>query len=356
MVQSGTQDRSSRETALTMYILGIETSCDETSAAILSEDFKVYANVIHSQTNHARFGGVVPEIASREHCVRIEEVVRTALTRASLSSSDIGLVCATSNPGLIGALLVGLSFARGFAWSHHIPFVSVNHLDGHIKANIFTDPKAVQPPYIALLVSGGHTFLVRCGEEGRYSLVGNTLDDAAGEALDKAGKLMGLPYPAGRRVEELASTGNPFFAAFPRALPGKDNLNFSFSGLKTALKNFLKTVEPAAMESRQTDILASFQEAVMDVLARKSLQAMRIFGDRKLLLAGGVACNGLLRKKLTLSLHGNQELYFPTPEYCTDNGAMIAAAGLLKYRRLGADTGVVQASAVFNITEVNYES
>ena len=339
-----------------MFVLGIETSCDETSASVITEEFRVLSNVIHSQPAHSDFGGVVPEIASREHCLKIEDIVGQALEKAGIGPEGIDLVCATSSPGLMGALLVGLSFAKGFAFSRNIPFAAVNHLDAHIQANVFTDPKAVEPPYTALVVSGGHTFLAACGKGHGHELIGNTLDDAAGEALDKAGKLMGLAYPAGREIEAIAKKGNPAFHHFPRALPAKNNLNFSFSGLKTALKNFLKKMDPADIEGKTADILASYQEAVMDALVKKSVLALRKTKYRKLLLCGGVARNGLLRERLSLSIKPPHELYYPAPEFCTDNGAMIAAAGFMKYRRLGPDALTAQAFAEFNITEVNYGS
>ncbi|OGJ89979.1 MAG: tRNA (adenosine(37)-N6)-threonylcarbamoyltransferase complex transferase subunit TsaD [Candidatus Raymondbacteria bacterium RIFOXYA2_FULL_49_16] len=336
-----------------MFVLGIETSCDETSAAVITGRFQVLSNTVHRQEGHARFGGVVPEIASREHIMKIEEVTGQAIDEARIQPADISLVAATSAPGLIGALLVGLSFAKGFAAARDLPFVGVNHMDAHIKANYLSHPD-LSPPYVALVVSGGHTFLALCDEFGVYSLLGNTLDDAAGEALDKAGKVMGIPYPAGRAIEQCARAGDPAFHAFPRALPAKDNLNFSFSGLKTALKNYLRTLPAEEIESRKNDILASYQEAVVDALAQKCAAALRATGCRRLLIAGGVSCNGRLRDKLSLLLGHENELYFPAPEFCTDNGAMVAVAGLFKYTTRGADPLSLAASAVFNIAEVNY--
>lgn len=334
-----------------MYILGIETSCDETSAAIIRDDFTVLSNRIYTQIEHSRFGGVVPEIASREHALRIEPVVAAALEQAKLSKEDIGLVAATHAPGLIGALLVGLSFGKGLAYSLNAPFVAVNHMDAHIKANLLSHP-GLKPPYLALLVSGGHTLLLYC-EKDTYELMGRTIDDAAGEALDKAGKMLGIAYPAGREIERISKTGNPGAFDFPRALPERKNLNFSFSGLKTALRNTLYKMSPEEIEARKPDLLASYQEAVIDALCRKSVLAMKSKRCHTLLLSGGVACNTRLREKLKLLMGPGNQLYFPAFEYCTDNGAMIAAAGLLKYQKHGADPYHVGASAVFNLTEVN---
>jgi N6-L-threonylcarbamoyladenine synthase len=336
-----------------MIILGIETSCDETSAAVITDNLKVLSNQVYQQKVHGRFGGVVPEIASREHCLKIEVAVEAALTDAGVTKGEIGLVAATHSPGLIGALLVGLSFAKGFAFSQNIPFVGVNHLDAHIKAN-FLFHGEIEPPFVALVVSGGHTFLVYAALNGQYRLLGNTLDDAAGEALDKGGKMMGLSYPAGKEIEQLAASGDPAHTHFPRALPGKDNLNFSFSGLKTALRNLLSTMDAGTPVKHRADILAAFQEAVIDVLSQKSIMALKKMRCGKLLIAGGVACNKRLREKLLLLMPPSNELYFPPSEYCTDNGAMIGAAGLLKYGKRGPDSFDLTASAVFNIKEVNY--
>jgi len=334
-----------------MFILGIETSCDETSASVIKDDLTVLSNIIHSQIEHSRFGGVVPEIASREHSLKIESVVSAALEKAGIRKEEIGLVAATNAPGLIGALLVGLSFAKGLAYSLNIPFVAVNHMDAHVKANFLSYPK-LKPPFVVLLVSGGHTLLLHC-RENKYELLGRTIDDAAGEALDKAGKMMGIAYPAGREIERISKGGNPDAFPFPRALPEKANLNFSFSGLKTALRNQLYKMSKEEIETRKADLLASYQEAVVDALAKKSALALKKTRCRSLLLSGGVACNGRLRERLKLLLGEKNQLYFPSLEYCTDNGAMIAAAGLMKYKQHGADPLNVGASAVFNLTEVN---
>jgi len=282
-----------------MFILGIETSCDETSAAIIDEDFKVLSNKVYIQKEHCKFGGVVPEIASREHCLKIEKVVELALSEANLTKEDLGLIAATNSPGLIGAILVGLSFAKGLAFLLKIPFVGVNHLDARIKANLLSH-KDLKPPFVSLVVSGGHTFLTYSDMDGRYILLGNTLDDAAGEALDKGGKMMEIAYPAGNEIENIAKNGDPKFYRFPRALPEKDNLNFSFSGLKTALRNFLSTMDSKSKIKRKADILASFQEAVVDSLANKSVYALQKMRCKKLLIAGGVACNRRLKERLRL--------------------------------------------------------
>jgi N6-L-threonylcarbamoyladenine synthase len=334
-----------------MYILGIETSCDETSAAVLRDDLTVLSNKIYTQKEHSRFGGVVPEIASREHSMKIETVVASALEQAGIRKEELGLVAAANSPGLIGALLVGLSFAKGLAFSLKVPFVAVNHMDAHVKAN-YLSHKELAPPYVALLVSGGHSLLLYY-KDGRYELLGRTIDDAAGEALDKAGKMMGIAYPAGREIERISREGDPKAFDFPRALPGRQTLDFSFSGLKTAFRNRLRTMTEQEREARRADLLASYQEAVVDALCKKSVLALKQTRCKKLLLSGGVACNTRLRDKLGLLMGKEKELYFPLLEFCTDNGAMIAVAGLMKYKQHGADPLTAGASAVFNLTEVN---
>jgi N6-L-threonylcarbamoyladenine synthase len=349
VVEPGAEDGEAGEEVIA---LGIETSCDETSVALVRDDLTVLSNKIYVQPEHGRFGGVVPEIASREHSLKIEAVTAAALAEAHIQKEEIGLIAATNAPGLIGALLVGLSFAKGLAFSLKVPFVAVNHMDAHVRAN-FLEHRDLAPPFVALLVSGGHTLLLHY-DGTRYELLGRTLDDAAGEALDKAGKMMGIEYPAGREIERISKSGNPAAFIFPRALPEKKNLNFSFSGLKTALRNTIKAMAPEEIKARKADILASYQEAVVDALSKKSALALRKTRCRKLLLAGGVACNGRLRDKLKLLLGRKNQLYFPSFEYCTDNGAMIAAAGLMKYKQHGADPLTTGASAVFNLTEVNY--
>ncbi len=336
-----------------MTILGIETSCDETSAAIINDDLKILSNRIYTQRDHEKYGGVVPEVAAREHAGKISAVVSAALYEASVSSDNIGLVAVTNSPGLMGALLVGLSFAKGFSFSRGIPFVAVNHMDAHIKANYLAHTD-IESPFTSLVVSGGHTFLVSCDVNSNYKLLGNTLDDAAGEAIDKGGKLLGIGYPAGRELEALSKTGNREWFNFPRALPEKKNLNFSFSGLKTSLKNLLSTMSPEEIIDRKPDIAASYQEAIMDQLSKKAINAMKINGSRALLLAGGVACNGRLREKLHSGMRSNNKLYYPPLALCTDNAAMVAVAGLMKYKRLGADSLLKGASAVFSEMEVNY--
>jgi N6-L-threonylcarbamoyladenine synthase len=338
-----------------MIILGIETSCDETSAGLISDDFSVLSNRIYSQKDHEKFGGVVPEIAAREHIKKIDAVVSAAINEAGIKPEEVGLIAVTNSPGLIGALLVGLSFAKGFSYKYKIPFVTVNHMDAHVKANHLAFPDLV-PPYTVLVVSGGHTFILFCDENNHYELLGNTLDDAAGEAIDKGGKLLGIGYPAGRELERLSKEGNGTAFNFPRALPEKRNLNFSFSGLKTALKNQLKKMTPEQIQCSLADIAASYQEAIMDQLATKALNGLKSTGSNNLLLAGGVACNGRLREKIQNGMNVRNKLYYPPLTLCTDNGAMIAAAGLIKYKRLGAGSLNVGASAVFNLTEVNYES
>lgn len=330
------------------YILGIESSCDETSAGIIDADFNLLSNVIHSQTTHSLYGGVVPEIASREHVVKIEAIVDLALEKAGLNINDISLIAATSSPGLIGAVLVGLSFAKGLAFATGIPFVGVNHMDGHVYAN-FIDHGKIEMPFLSLVVSGGHTFLMRTDSYTKREILGQTLDDAAGEAFDKIGKMLGLNYPAGREISELALKGDPDFVKFPRPLIHRKDYNFSFSGLKTAVLNYLKTKDQVFIKTHLCDIAASVEEAIVDVLSKKTARCLKDIGMSRILLAGGVACNNKLREKTELSINSRNKLYFPSPILCTDNGAMIAAAGEIKYSVSGADTFDLNAEAVFKI-------
>jgi len=333
--------------------LGIETSCDETAVGIVNGDLDVLASTVYTQPQHRKFGGVVPEMAAREHIAKIETTVADSVRSAGIEFKELSLVSATVAPGLMGALMVGLSFAKGLAYSHSLPFVAVDHLDAHILAN-FIEHKKVHPPLTALVVSGGHTLLLFMDEKGEYSVLGNTLDDAAGEALDKGGKILGLPYPAGKAIEKMAKKGNSNAIPFPRGLAHKDTLNFSFSGLKTALLNYVKPLAPARLEKEKSDILASYQEAVVDALVMKCLLALKKTGSQKLLIAGGVSCNGRLRSVLKDSLPPGIDLYFPAPRYCTDNGAMIAVAGLRQFKKNGPSGWNTGARAVMDFSRVNH--
>ncbi|MEN9800343.1 MAG: hypothetical protein RL653_4040 [Pseudomonadota bacterium] len=321
-----------------MKILGIETSCDETAAAVVegpsagTGPLRVLSDVVSTQVDiHRRWGGVVPELASRNHLVQVMPVVDEALSRAATSLGDLGLISVTAGPGLQGALLVGLQVAKSLALATGVPVVGVNHLEGHVLAIRLVEP-APEPPFLALVVSGGHTTLYEVADYGRYRAVGATRDDAAGEAYDKVGRVLGLPYPAGQQIDELAQRGNPSAVDFPRALPQHDTFDYSFSGLKTAV---LQHVRRHGVPTGQglADLCASFQEAVADALSRKLVSAAKARGHRKLVLCGGVAANSRLRALCEERARSRGlELFLPPRRLCTDNGAMIAAAGFHAYR------------------------
>ncbi len=309
-----------------MRVLGIETSCDETSAAVVDES-GIRSNIIATQKVHEAYGGVVPEFASRAHMRQLPGIVRLALQQAGTSLAGIDALAVTCGPGLAGSLLVGLSLCKGIALTLGKPFIGVNHIEGHILATAAQLQK-IGYPYICLVASGGHTLLVLVREPRRYEIVGRTVDDAAGEAFDKVAKLLGLGYPGGPAVEASARSGNPDAIAFPRALQESTNLNFSFSGLKTAVLYYAQSLDPAQGMARLPDIAASFQRAVIDTLFIKSRRALEAFGCRTLVLAGGVMRNGPLRE-IFAGRCGELgiDLTIPAPELCTDNAAMIAQAG-----------------------------
>ena len=298
-------------------ILGIETSCDETAAALVTADGEVRASVVASQAElHAAYGGVVPEIASRRHLELIGPVVREALARAAVALEDLDAVAVTQGPGLVGALLVGVSAAKALAWSRKLPLVPVDHLDGHV-ASLYLDSAQVEPPFLCLLASGGHTQLLAVRERGSSDLLGTTLDDAAGEAFDKGARLLGLGYPGGAAIDRLARDGDATAFAFPVAkLPG---LDFSFSGLKTALLYAVKRLGEAELEERRADLAASYQHAIVTALSRRVADASRETGLDQVAVVGGVAANSSLRAALP-------DAVFAPLDYCTDNAAMIASA------------------------------
>ncbi len=320
-----------------MNVLGIETSCDETSAAIVVDGREIKANVIASQADlHARYGGVVPEVASRKHVERLLPVVQEALDTAGLTYGDLEAIAVTNRPGLLGALLVGVSAAKALAYARHIPLVGVHHLEGHVYSNFLAAPDFVHAfPLLILIVSGGHTEIVRMDGHGRYTLLGRTRDEAAGEAFDKGARLLGLPYPGGPNVDRLAVQGDPTRVPFPRAWLG-DSLDFSFSGLKTAVRNF------AARDAGQTplpDVAASFQAAIVEVLTEKMRRAARATGIRTICVAGGVAANrGLKAAMQAMADEEGLRLVIPPPVLCTDNAAMIAAAGYFRLQHRPPDS------------------
>ena len=304
-------------------ILGLETSCDETAAALVTADGRLLASIVATQTElHAQYGGVVPEIASRRHLELVAPVVREALQQAGAGLDDIRAVAVTQGPGLIGALLVGVAAAKAFAWARRLPLIPVDHLLGHVSS-LYLQPLAAEPPFLCLLASGGHTMLLDVQEPTRFTVLGQTLDDAAGEAFDKVARYLDLGYPGGPAIDALAKTGDAKAIDFPRAMM-HDGLDVSFSGLKTAVINYVRKNSDA----KTNDIVASFQKAVVDVLVAKTMQAAENLGAKTVALGGGVAANSLLRSEATRACERRDfRLVLPSLAMCTDNAAMIASAG-----------------------------
>ncbi|MER0122735.1 tRNA (adenosine(37)-N6)-threonylcarbamoyltransferase complex transferase subunit TsaD [Streptococcus sp. ZJ93] len=312
------------------YILAIETSCDETSVAVLKNDAELLSNVIASQIeSHKRFGGVVPEVASRHHVEVITICIEEALLEAGIGASDLTAVAVTYGPGLVGALLVGLSAAKAFAWANGLPLIPVNHMAGHLMAA--RQVKELEYPLLALLVSGGHTELVYVAGPGDYKIVGETRDDAVGEAYDKVGRVMGLPYPAGRIIDELAHQGVDIYD-FPRAMIKEDNLEFSFSGLKSAFINLCHNAEQKGETLAKEDLSASFQACVLDILLAKTKKALEKYPVKTLVVAGGVAANQGLRERLAQEI-SNVEVIIPPLRLCGDNAGMIALAAVSEWNK-----------------------
>jgi N6-L-threonylcarbamoyladenine synthase len=324
-----------------VLVLGIETSCDETAAAVVEDGRRALSDVVSTQVDiHRRWGGVVPELASRNHVVQVMPVLHEALTRAGKTLDDIGLLSVTAGPGLVGALLVGVQVAKALGMARGLPFVGVNHLEGHLLAIRLADP-APEPPFLGLVVSGGHTSLYEVPELGTYRLVGSTRDDAAGEAYDKVARVLGLPYPGGLPIDQLAQKGDPKAIRFPRALPGPDVYDWSFSGLKTAVLNHVRK-GGVPQGQALNDLCASFQEAVADSLTKKMVAAARKLKLQRLVLCGGVAANSRLRALAKERAEDRSlSLFLPSPKLCTDNGAMIAVAGYHAFQRgLRSDLGL----------------
>lgn len=314
-------------------ILAFETSCDDTSVAVIDTNYQVYANLISSQTTHEDFGGVVPELASRLHLKNIMKITKAAMIKAEVDFDDIAAVAVSVNPGLIGALLVGVSFAKSLAYSLGKPLIAVNHMLGHIYANKIENPD-LEPPYLALVVSGGHTELVDFKSYDDFKIVGRTRDDASGEAFDKVAKLLDLGYPGGPIIDRIAQEGNPKFVDFPRAMNRKDVYDFSFSGFKTSVRNYLESHSPDFIQEHIADITASIQKAIIDSLVSKTINYAIKSGTKNIIVAGGVSANSLLRSEMQQKVKRiGAEVHFPALQYCMDNAAMIGAAAVQKLER-----------------------
>ncbi|MCM1135328.1 MAG: tRNA (adenosine(37)-N6)-threonylcarbamoyltransferase complex transferase subunit TsaD [Clostridium sp.] len=317
-----------------VYILAIESSCDETAAAVVKNGREVLSNVIYSQIAlHTEYGGVVPEIASRKHIEKINQVIEQALSDAEMALSDMTAIAVTYGPGLVGALLVGVSAAKAVSFASGIPLVGVHHIEGHISAN-YIENKDLEPPFLCLVASGGHSHLVVVKDYGEYEVIGRTRDDAAGEAFDKVARAIGLGYPGGPKIDKASKEGNPDAIMFPRAKVENSEFDFSFSGMKSAVLNYLNSCKMKGEEISTADVAASFQKAVIDVLVEHSMEALKKFGMKKFAIAGGVASNSGLRKAFTEACEkAGVAFYHPSPIYCTDNAAMIGAAAYYEYQK-----------------------
>lgn len=314
------------------YILAIESSCDETAAAVVCNGREVLSNVVASQIDvHKIYGGVVPEIASRKHIKCINPVIEEALKSAGTTLEDIDAICVTYGPGLVGSLLVGVGAAKAIAYACNIPLVGVHHIAGHISAN-YIEHKELKPPFICLVVSGGHTNIVEVKDYGVYNIIGRTRDDAAGEAFDKVARTIGLGYPGGPKIDKLAREGDKDAIAFPRGQIDGAPYDFSFSGIKSAVLNYVNGCNMKNVEYNKADVAASFQEAVIDVLVTRTIKAADEYGYNDIVMAGGVACNGALRESMDKACkEKGKNLYYPSPVLCTDNAAMIGSAGYYEY-------------------------
>lgn len=326
--------------------LSIESSCDETAAAVLANGRELLSNVISTQIEtHKLYGGVVPEIASRQHLMNINSVIAKALEDACVEISDIDLIAVTYGPGLIGALVIGVAAAKALALANDIPLVGVNHMHGHISSNYISYPE-LEPPFVSLVISGGHTNLINVKDYIDFEVIGSTRDDAVGEAYDKVARVIGLGYPGGPKIDNIAKNGNAEAVHFKRVYLDKDSLDFSFSGIKTAVLNYVNTERQANRELDISNIAAGFQEAIVDVLVDKSMQAVRQYGNGRLVLAGGVAANSRIREAITRRCEKEGiKLYLPEKKLCTDNAAMIGCAGYYKYLKCGADSLHLDATA-----------
>ena len=328
-----------------IYILAIESSCDETAAAVVKNGREVLSNIISSQIElHKLYGGVVPEIASRKHIEKINPVIREALSEANMKPEDMDAIGVTYGPGLVGALLVGVAAAKALSYAKHIPLIGVHHIEGHISAN-YIENKDLEPPFLGMVVTGGHTHLVMVKDYGKYEILGKTRDDAAGEAFDKVARAIGLGYPGGPKIDKLAKEGNPKAVQFPRAHVADAPLDFSFSGLKSSELNYINSCEMKHEEICRADVAASFQAAVVDAIVSHTIEAAKTYGMDKVALAGGVASNSALRQAMKERCEAEGlRFYYPSPILCTDNAAMIGCAAYYEYlagTRHGLDLNAV---------------
>ena len=317
-----------------VVILGIESSCDETAAAVVVNGRDVRSNIIYSQVPlHTLYGGVVPEIASRKHIERIYQVIEQALEDADMGLEDMDAIAVTYGPGLVGPLLVGVGAAKAISYAKNIPLVGVHHIEGHISAN-YIENKDLEPPFMCLVASGGHSHIVKCTDYGKYEIIGRTRDDAAGEAFDKVARAIGLGYPGGPKVDKLAKEGNPDAIEFPKSHFADAPYDFSFSGIKSAVLNYLNSCDMKGIEVNKADVAASFQKAVIEVLTENAVKAAKDFDCERLALAGGVAANSSLREHMRSEAEkAGLKFYNPTLIFCTDNAAMIGVAGYYDYMR-----------------------
>lgn len=328
-----------------ILILGIESSCDETAAAVVKNGRQVLSNVISSQIDiHTLYGGVVPEIASRKHIEKINQVIEEALLQAGVTLSELDAVSVTYGPGLVGALLVGVGEAKALAYAAGKPLVGVHHIEGHIAANYIEHPD-LEPPFLCLVVSGGHTHLVQVQDYNRFEMIGCTHDDAAGEAFDKVARAIGLGYPGGPKIDRVSKEGNANAIEFPRAKIAGSEFDFSFSGVKSAVLNYLNQCEMKGIEINRADVAASFQKVVVDVLVGRAVAAAKKLGEKRIAVAGGVAANSSLRQVMQEECEkAGIRLYYPSPVFCTDNAAMIAVQGYYEFmsgKRDGLDLNAV---------------
>ena len=336
-----------------MKILGLETSCDETGVAIYDGDRGLLADILFSQVKtHAKYGGVVPELASRDHIRKVGSLVEDALAKAELDISEIDGIAYTAGPGLAGALLVGAGFARSLAWALDVPLLAVNHMEGHLLAPMLDERKGLEMPFLALLVSGGHTLLVRAYGLGEYEILGESLDDAVGEAFDKVAKMLGLGYPGGPIVEVLAESGDPAAYTFPRPMINRPGLDFSFSGLKTHVMTTINKLDD--VELNRSNICRAFSDSVVDVLSIKCRRAIEQTGVKKLVVAGGVSANKAIKRNLEEMCQSvDAEVFFPSMQFTTDNGAMIAFAGYCRMKAGEADGLVDRVKARWSLSDMS---